>query len=249
MITLLSSGLFSYAKSSSRTNQDSILAPQCIDNGYLIAVADGVGSYLGAEHASQTAIKYLANLINASSIQDLDSLFATIKEKISALSDADESYLEAATTLTFAYVNNQGLYIGHVGDCRLYIKKDNKLKQLTKDHTQHQKLLDQKIFNKKELKDMGGKNTLTTAISKVIPLEFQQTFIPASEVFEDNEEATLYILSDGAHHFWDKRPRFSITTLSNPNCFAASLHKRIIRNGPIDDFSLVVAKFKRSSVN
>ncbi|WP_373926782.1 PP2C family protein-serine/threonine phosphatase, partial [Enterobacter hormaechei] len=76
------------------------------------------------------------------------------------------------------FVDDEGLHIGHVGDCRLYVKTDSKLKQITKDHTQHQKLLDDKIYSKSELKQLPGKNTLTTAIANAIPLDFQQTFIP-----------------------------------------------------------------------
>ncbi|MDE9567333.1 serine/threonine-protein phosphatase, partial [Xenorhabdus bovienii] len=54
----------------------------------------------------------------------------------------------------------------------------------------------------------------------------------------------LYIMSDGAHHFWEKRPRFSDNTLRNPIRFASSLQKRIEKATPIDDYSLVAASFK-----
>jgi serine/threonine protein phosphatase PrpC len=73
------------------------------------------------------------------------------------LSDKNIKFSHAATTLTFCFVDDEGLHIGHVGDCRLYVKTDSKLKQITKDHTQHQKLLDDKIYSKSELKQLPGK--------------------------------------------------------------------------------------------
>ncbi|MGS3131522.1 PP2C family serine/threonine-protein phosphatase [Aeromonas caviae] len=247
MISMLSCGLFSYAKTSSRTNQDTVLAPHFIKQGYLLAIADGVGSYSGAEHASSSAIQGLLHGIGEGHIDNLDFLFASIKNAVSELSEKNALYREAATTLTFAYINSFGLYIGHIGDCRLYINSDSKLEQLTKDHTQHQMLLDQNLYSKKELKNLGGKNTLTSAISKDIPLNFQSKFIPIEDLVRDSDEINIYIMSDGAHHHWDLRPRFADSTIKNPNCFTASLYKRILRNGPVDDYSLVVAKFKVGS--
>ncbi|AUY11541.1 PP2C family protein-serine/threonine phosphatase [Aeromonas sp. ASNIH2] len=247
MISMLSCGLFSYAKTSSRTNQDTVLAPHFVKQGYLLAIADGVGSYPGAEHASRGAVQSLLQGIDAGHIGNLDFLFTSIKNAVSELSEKNALYREAATTLTFAYINSFGLHIGHIGDCRLYINSDSRLEQLTRDHTQHQILLDQNLYSKKELKKLGGKNTLTSAISKDIPLNFQSKFIPMEDLVRDSDEINIYIMSDGAHHHWDLRPRFADSTIKNPNSFTTSLYKRIIRNGPVDDYSLVVAKFKVDS--
>ncbi|MGU5674920.1 PP2C family protein-serine/threonine phosphatase [Aeromonas hydrophila] len=247
MISMLSCGLFSYAKTSARTNQDTVLAPHFIKQGYLLAIADGVGSYSGAEHASRCAVQSLLHGISEGHIDNLDFLFTSIKKAVSELSDKNTLFREAATTLTFAYINSFGLYIGHIGDCRLYINSGSRLEQLTKDHTQHQMLLDQNLYSKKELKHLGGKNTLTSAISKDLPLNFQSKFIPIDDLQRESDEINIYIMSDGAHHHWDLRPRFADSTIKSPDCFTASLHKRILRNGPTDDYSLVVAKFKISS--
>ncbi|ELS4497395.1 serine/threonine-protein phosphatase [Klebsiella michiganensis] len=244
MIELLTCGLFSFSKEPRRENQDTILPPLYINDGFLIAVADGVGSYDGAQNASQSAIRELPELVRKGSLQDMTNLFLSLKEGVSSLSDKNIKFSHAATTLTFCFVDDEGLHIGHVGDCRLYVKTDSKLKQITKDHTQHQKLLDYKIYSKSELKQLPGKNTLTTAIANAIPLDFQQTFIPHDELLNDRDEAFVYLMSDGTHAFWEKRPRFSPNTLENPSSFASSLYKRIERAGPIDDHSLIAVRYK-----
>lgn len=243
MINLLSSGLFSYGKSPQRENQDAILPPVAVEDGYLLAIADGVGSYYGSQYASREAINQLRELVNSNTIADIDKIFYKIKNGVSLLSDTNSNHINAATTLTFCYINPTGMHIGHVGDCRLYVKRNSQLKQITKDHTQHQKLLDEKIFNKSEIKKLSGKNTLTTAIAKNIPLEFQRLFFPIEELIDSNGDVCIYVMSDGGHHFWEHRPRFSLNTLDNPTNFSASLFKRIQRLGPIDDYSLISAKF------
>lgn len=244
MIELLTCGLFSRSKEPRRENQDTILPPVFINGGLLIAIADGVGSYDGAQNASQSAIKKLPALVEKGKLQDMSDLFISLKEGVSSLSQENIKFSNAATTLTFCLVDDDGLHIGHVGDCRLYVKDGGKLRQVTKDHTQHQKLLDDKIYSKSELKQLPGKHTLTTAIANAIPLDFQQTFIPHDDLIDEKEECCVYLMSDGAHAFWDKRPRFSLNTLSNPASFTASLLKRIERTGPIDDHSLIAIRYR-----
>ncbi|WP_340619011.1 PP2C family protein-serine/threonine phosphatase [Xenorhabdus entomophaga] len=245
MITLLNCGLFSLGKSTTRGNQDSIMPPKISGGGYIMAVADGVGAYDGAYEASQIAIKYLSDNVTDSDL-NIDGILSAIKKDISKLSDSHVDFHRAATTLTFCCIDQDRLHIGHVGDTRIYVRKGKKLELLSTDHTQHQELFNEGLFTKKELKNMKGKNTLTSALSKVIDLKYQEIHRPLSEFVDDEGVLDIYIMSDGAHHFWEKRPRFSENTLSNPVRFASSLQKRIEKATPIDDYSLVAASFKIS---
>ncbi len=125
MIKIVETASFSYEKNSKRTNQDSILSPFYINNndGILFAVADGVGSYQGGELASKTAIDYLKNIKEKEQItHNIKSIFSKIRENILSLNNINADYKQAATTLTFGFVDENNLYIGHIGDCRLYFK-------------------------------------------------------------------------------------------------------------------------------
>ena len=232
MLHLISSSTYCFPKELARQNQDHILAPQKYQSGYLFAVADGVGGYKGGEIASQIAIQNL--------MRDPQNVFTQSLAKIKKLS---EEYYRASTTLTFAYLTEEGLHIGHIGDCRLYIKQGNKLRQKTKDHTTHQRLLDEKIYTKKELKEQPGKNIITTAISTQVEMKPDEFFIPIDELKDENNEVFIYIMSDGTHHFWEHRPRFSDATMQSISRFSAALQKRI-EKAPTDDYSLVAVQFK-----
>lgn len=244
MIKLLSSSAFSFPKEPVRKNEDSILPPRKLGNGFLLAIADGVGSYAGASNASESAIEYLTSLHPAAfeSPDAVEQILKQIKDRVSNLSIENTSYYDAATTLTFCYVGEKGITIGHIGDCRVYLKSDRKLLQITKDHTQHQTLIDEGLYKPSELKEASGKNTLTSAISKKINLHFQEIFLSYDEVCAQDGSLSLFIMSDGAYHSWELRPRFLESTLEDPSRFAANLRRRIVRLGPTDDCSLIALK-------
>jgi len=244
MITLLNCGAFSCSKEDGRENQDSVLLPQSKGNGYILAVADGVGSYEGAKEIADLAVYNLSRLV-VDDVLDPNVALSQIKKSITDYVKINTHHVKAATTLSYCYVDADNLHIVHVGDTRIYLKVGDKLKLLTKDHTQHQELMDEKIYTKKELSSLDGKNTLTSAISKWLDLKFQHLVIPFEEAMDNHDEVSLFIMSDGAHSFWEKRPRLSINTISSPSGFSSSLMRRILRVGADDDFSLVAAKFKR----
>lgn len=238
MIKLLSTSSFSHPKEPGRVNEDSLLAPIPVGNGYLFAVADGVGSYLGASLASDAAIDELIK-IKSDPTTRIQEIFSAIRDRVSSLGTIDEVYSKAATTLTLCYVDDSGVSVGHIGDCRLYCIDSKKSYQLTKDHTRHQMLIDNKLFKAKDLKDKPGKNILTTAIASNVEMNYESFLIPWSELSNFNDSYSLCIMSDGAHHVWEKRPRFTPSTMVNPQKFSNGLLRRIERVGPADDYSFV----------
>ncbi|CNI09813.1 PP2C-family Ser/Thr phosphatase [Yersinia frederiksenii] len=243
MFNLISASFFSCSKELRAINQDTVLPPLKVSNGYLFAIADGVGGYKGGKEASQRVINYLSNNFESELKNELAELFPNIKNDLKSLSEVETDYINAASTLTLCYVTDKLIHIAHIGDCRLYAKIGLKLIQLTKDHTQHQSYIDDGIFTPRQLKNAKGKNILTTAISRNIDLQYSVTTIPLENFVDDNGSLYLFIMSDGAHSFWEKRPRFSLNTLSEPSRFISSLKRRIENGPPIDDYSVISVKF------
>jgi protein phosphatase len=174
----------------------------------------------------------------------VDSFFANSAFPSKALNDPE--YEVASTTLTYAYVNSNEIIIGHIGDCRAHVKQGNKLVQLTKDHTQHQMLIDQKVYTKAQLKNASGKNLITTAISQVVPMKPEFFSFKVSDYVDDLQDLTIYLMSDGAHAYWEQNPRFSPNTMKNVTKLSNSLLRRIERKGAKDDYSLVSCTFSIS---
>lgn len=239
MIKIYSCSSFSFPKSQETPNQDSVLLPRKLEDGYIFSIADGVGGYTGGKEASSLAIEEVSNLDKKIHSSDVGGIFNNVKESISKLANENKTFSSAATTLTFCYVCSDGLLIGHSGDCRVYIKNGEKLQQYTKDHTQHQILIDKGLFTARQLRKLQGGNILTTAISPKLKLEYQSLFIKKEDLPLENDVLTVFIMSDGAHHFWEERAKFSFNTMRNVNRFSSSLMKRIEDKGPHDDYSLI----------
>ena len=97
-------------------------------------------------------------------------------------------------------------------------------------------------------KDFNTKRMLTTAISAVTIMEFNEIFIPLKDLPIVDGIISIYLMSDGSHSFWDKRAKFSDNTMNKICNFSASLRNRIERIKPEDDYSLVAASIKFNKI-
>src|SRR4029077_7217555 len=110
------------------------------EDGLLFAVADGLGGQAAGEVASQLALEILSREMDRA-----PGSWAVAKRLKRAVQEANlEIYTKGitvpelrrmATTLTGSAVVGGPLVAAHVGDCRLFLLRDRKLMQLTKDHT------------------------------------------------------------------------------------------------------------------
>jgi len=115
-------------------NEDGYIA-----NGKIFAVADGMGGHRAGEIASAMALDALIfGLSKRSKSPFEDKLVDAIKlanKKVYEKAVKDANRRGMGTTLTVAVPVDRKLYIGHVGDSRLYLLRDGKLHQLTSDHS------------------------------------------------------------------------------------------------------------------
>ncbi|WP_417027138.1 PP2C family protein-serine/threonine phosphatase [Citrobacter sp.] len=238
---------FCLAKPEKLINEDAFFVPFIHKNGSIVfAVADGVGSYEGANNASKIAIECLSNELENNDLQNdeysIKNVFDAIKLKISELADNHSQLSKAATTLSIVAVTNNKIEIAHIGDSRIYYKDaNNKLKQLTQDHTKYQELLDSREFSLKRLREHKARlsRVLTQAITKDHNLKYDFYTINLNDIPKHNDCIFLYAMTDGAYNFWEKRPKFSDKTMSSPVSYVSSLKKRIEKIGAEDDYTLI----------
>lgn len=237
-LQILSTSSICFSKKLNDEGDDSILPPKKVGKGYLIAIADGVGRYDGAKIASQTAIDYLESLEIVDDTIDFQRIFKDIKKRLEVIANESPKLSKMATTLTACYITEDSIQIGHTGDSRAYVMDNNKLKRLTSDQTEHEMLLSNGIFTKNQLKNHPRKNVLISALSPRLELSVQEIEIKF-------ESQTLYLMSDGAHSFWEDNPIFSSSTMETTTSFCSSLEKRIKYKGPKDDFSVVGIQLRK----
>lgn len=129
-----------------KRNEDSVLVRE--DDG-LFVVADGMGGYRGGEIASSLAVQTIEHAFSSRSFPgpEHESIPKRASELARAIQLANEVILDRAererdlegmgTTVCAARFSKdkQRLYIGHVGDSRVYRMRSGALEQMTCDHT------------------------------------------------------------------------------------------------------------------
>lgn len=133
------------------TNQD-IFYTQAVNEqvGFAI-VCDGMGGQNGGNVASSIACDTISkrmneNLTNASDERMKGIIINALSEaniEVYKTSNLEPGYKGMGTTVVMAVVMNKKAYIGHIGDSRVYLLRDDKLHQLTRDHSLVQELLEQ----------------------------------------------------------------------------------------------------------
>jgi protein phosphatase len=115
-----------------RINEDSfVIAPP------LFAVADGMGGAQAGEVASALAAGALEESgADGGGERRVAELIQEANRRVHERATTDAATAGMGTTITAALVDPEGRVIfGHVGDSRAYLLRDDKLEQLTNDHT------------------------------------------------------------------------------------------------------------------
>lgn len=146
--------------------------------GKLFVVADGEGLTTAAERASQLAVDtvsaYLLNtmpwLLRLDSnreddfLDDLTAAISACQETIQREADVIDANRGMGTTLTMAYLVWPRLYVVHVGDSRCYLFRRGRLQQLTRDHTQATKLVNEGLLKPQEAESHPWSNVLSNVV-------------------------------------------------------------------------------------
>lgn len=129
-----------------KRNEDNLLV---MPDESVFVVADGMGGYNGGEIASELAVRTIETAFSTKRFlgERHSSIPGRASELALAIQMANEAVRERAagdkmldgmgTTVVAARFspNKQRLYVGHVGDSRLYRLRQGELRQMTSDHT------------------------------------------------------------------------------------------------------------------
>jgi protein phosphatase len=156
------------------------------DSGYagsnLFVVADGMGGHAGGDVASSLAIARLT---------DLDRPFPSTTEAEHALRDAlsdtatdlidtvarRPELAGMGTTVSAVIMVDDYAVIGHIGDSRVYLYRDDTLTQITTDHTFVQRLVDSGRITPEEARYHPRRSVLMRVLGDMDPDPEVDTFI------------------------------------------------------------------------
>ncbi len=236
-------------------NEDSIAADAA--NG-LVVLADGMGGYNAGEVASGMATTVIVTemqqiLANASPYQIDPRTNQEIARRLvrEQLLKANTSIYQAAqsqpqyagmgTTLVVALFYDNRVLVAHLGDSRLYLLRQNTLKQITRDHSLLQEQIDSGLITADQAKHAQHKNLVTRALGIDPSVEPEIHEYPA-------RPGDLYLLcSDGLNDMVDDEDiAMTLQALgANLNLAAQQLVQMANDNGGRDNVSVILVRVLR----
>ena len=152
------------------TQEDSFYISPVKNKQQLIFVADGVGGHGHGDYASKLCTTIFNQTFNAKqNIQNVEQYLRTTTINVAAevLKKGQEEpiYKNCGTTISGVFINNEQYYTINVGDSRVYLYNE-KLTQLTTDHSIVQQLIQTNQITEEEAKTHPKRRMMTSAIGQ-----------------------------------------------------------------------------------
>jgi protein phosphatase len=216
-----------------------------------MVVADGVGGAVAGSEAARLATEAVTRYVSS-----------TLRSYHSAGLETDEKLLEAlkaaaldahsavradalkhpdlagmATTLTLAIAIWPSAYVVQVGDSRGYFFAENELKQITRDQTVAQILVDQGIMPRERLDASPFKHILASAIGA-------DEALPEVTRFDISERGSMILLcSDGlTKHVTDDEIAERVRAMKSSEQLAKDLLDLALSRGGSDNITIISAR-------
>ncbi|MDI6604654.1 MAG: Stp1/IreP family PP2C-type Ser/Thr phosphatase [Thermoanaerobacteraceae bacterium] len=141
---------------------------------HLAIVADGMGGHNGGEIASKYAIdsvheyfkkNYMSLNKNPDSIKEfIENSIRYANEMVFNKAFSNNDLTGMGTTLTLLLLEQGFYFIGHIGDSRAYLIRDNRIVQITEDHSYVEELVKMGEITHEEARTHPQKNLITRAL-------------------------------------------------------------------------------------
>lgn len=132
----------------------------------IYAVCDGVGGEEAGERASLLAVETLSKHEGEDVLKYIDKANKNICYEIKK-----QKGIRMGSTLALLTVEENRAETYNVGDSRIYIFREGQLKQLSKDHTRVQQMVDAGMLSRDEIKKSDQRHIITQHLG-IFPYEF-----------------------------------------------------------------------------
>ena len=138
-------------------------------NGLLI-VADGMGGQAAGDLASRLCVEAMVDAIEASrqadAVKVLSEAIRSANRAVTQKAASDPDLMGMGTTLVAATPENGSLFVANVGDSRLYLLDDDRIEQITHDHSLVEEMVRAGKLRREQAKNHPKKNIITRAIGE-----------------------------------------------------------------------------------
>ena len=196
-------------------NEDNFLVDKRLK---LFIVCDGMGGHAAGEVASALSVRTVRDVISAnrevleflesnpddinarqSVLQLLERSIHDANARVHEMGIEDESKRGMGTTCCVLLLSEYYGFIGHVGDSRIYLARNNKIHQMTEDHSLYNEMVRLGKIKPGEQVNLPNKNAVTRAVGvrefvEVDVMEFEA--IPGDRFLLCSDGLCGYFTSD-----------------------------------------------------
>ena len=235
--------------------QPSVRQHRVGERGTLFMVADGMGGAAAGEIASQMATEIVLKELRKNWIpsddQSAETFAICLKRAAQAANTAIHGYASShqefrgmGTTATIAGLLADTLYLCQIGDSRGYLVRDGVARQITKDQSLMQKLIEAGELTEEEAAQSERRNIILQALGPEANIKVDLTY----QRLRRND--VLVLCSDGLSG-QVTRDQIGDTINSEPDLVAAC--KRLIdlanQAGGPDNITVIIARFDGMGLN
>ncbi len=204
----------------------------------LWVVADGMGGHEAGELASASIVDHLATIGIPSSAPDLRARFEDRLNRANAeIRNISRSRgITIGSTFAALLAMDGRFACLWAGDSRIYLVRNGRISQVSKDHSEVQELLDRGVISAEEALTWPRRNVITHAVgvSDQLRIDFQQGVLMAGDVF--------VLSTDGlTAHVRDAEIEAAVRSAA-PQAACRSLLETVLARGGSDNVTIVLVK-------
>lgn len=214
------------------TNQDSYYIDA---DGLWAVVADGMGGHNGGETASSMAVEIICSVMESGG--EMKTAVENANRQIFEKSLSEPKLAGMGTTVVLCRIDNgKTASFSHVGDSRAYLLNDGVLKQITKDHSIVQQLIESGTITKEQAKYHPQRNLITRAVGteKDINIDFNRVNLTPGDV--------ILICSDGLCAYVDESKISEIIRTTDGDETVGKLIEAANESGGKDNVTVVLIR-------
>ncbi len=198
-------------------NQDAFKTGTFREGGCFAVVCDGMGGVSGGQVASDICVNEVSAHIekgyrkgmSMKSVKNLlVSAITASNIKVFEAANKNKDYLGMGTTVVAVVILNGFAAVAHIGDSRAYLIS-NDIKQITKDHSVVQYLIDMGRITPEQAKTHPDRNVITRAVGVTAEIDVDVDIVPI------NSGETILICTDGLYEYISDSEMFEIIKNSN----------------------------------
>ena len=222
-------------------NQDAFFAGSIADTAVFAVVCDGMGGANAGNVASANAVRHISEYVIRSYRDGMDAveLEKTLRNAVMSanielfdMSASEQALSGMGTTAVIALIKDGEAVIANVGDSRIYLVNEE-IKQLTRDHSVVQSLIESGKITPEDAKYHPRKNVITRAIGA------EGTVTADSAVIRLNRGDTLLLCTDGLSNYLDDNEILSVFKNTDISSVPETLVLKANLNGGGDNITVV----------